>query len=294
MTQRIISTSRQVRLDAILECLLADENETAQSLSTRFGLSLMTVHRDLDELQRRGVVRKFRGGVSVARTSTYEISAPLRRLVAVPQKKAIAAAAARMVAPGQSILLDDSTTVASMLDHLLDIEELHIVTNYLPTLTRIAHDGGTTVTAIGGTLDMGHESFLGVGAVAAIRNLRVDTAFFSTTSADLDGTYHQEESIVSVKAEMMRSARRRVLLVDSGKLGGTSLHRVSGWEVVDDLVTDIGAPADLLGALRAQGVRVTTIDPAMPFPEPRRDPGTDPGDSHEADSHKADTHKEEK
>jgi len=286
MTQRIISTSRQARLDAILECLLADENETAQSLSTRFGLSLMTVHRDLDELQRRGVIRKFRGGVSVARTSTYEISAPLRRLVAVPQKKAIAAAAAAsMVAPGQSILLDDSTTVATMLDHLLDIEELHIVTNYLPTLTRIAHDGGATVTAIGGTFDIGHESFLGVGAVAAIRNLRVDTAFFSTTSADLDGTYHQEESIVPVKAEMMRSARRRVLLVDSSKLGGTSLHRVSGWKVVDDLVTDIGAPADLLDALRAQGVRVTTIGPATPFPEARREPGTDAVGTDEAGTH---------
>ncbi|MGX6512794.1 DeoR/GlpR family DNA-binding transcription regulator [Rhodococcus sp. SJ-2] len=278
MSQRIISHSRRGRLDAILECLLADETESAQSLATRFGVSLMTVHRDLDELQRRGVVRKFRGGVSVARTSTYEISAPLRRLVAVPQKKAIAAAAARMVGPGQSVLLDDSTTVAMTLDHLLGIEELHIVTNYLPTLTRIAHEGGPTVAAIGGTFDVGHESFLGLGAVGAIRALRVDTAFLSTTTADADGLYHQEESIVAVKSEMLRSARRRVLLVDSGKLGDTSLHQISEWDAVDDLITDVDAPADLLDALRSRGVTVTVVDPAPRTTEPA--PGTEAADQH--------------
>lgn len=282
MTQRSISESRRERLDAILECLIADETESAQSLASRFGVSLMTVHRDLDELQRRGVVRKFRGGVSVARTSTYEISAPLRRLVAVPQKKAIAAVAARMVGPGQSVLLDDSTTAAMMLDHLLGIEDLHIVTNYLPTLARIAHEGGPTVAAIGGTFDVGHESFLGVGAVGAIRALRVDIAFFSTTTADVDGIYHQEESIVAVKSEMMRSSRRRVLLVDSGKLGDTSLHQVAEWGGVDDLITDAGADVSLLDALRSRGVSVTVVDPT-PHGEPAfhdtdSGPGTDAAD----------------
>ena len=261
MTQRAISDSRQERLDAILECLLAEQDASAQSLAGRFGISLMTAHRDLDELQRRGIVRKFRGGVSVHRTGTYEIAATLRRLVAVPQKRAIAAAAQRLVEPGQSVLLDDSTTAASLLDHLLEIEDLHLVTNYLPALSRITADGRSTLTAIGGTYDVGHESFLGVAAAAAIRSVRVDTAFFSTSSADVDGTYHQEESIVAVKTEMIRSARRRVLLMDSSKLGGTSLHLVSDWSSIDDLVTDAAAPADLLAALRARGVTVTVVEP---------------------------------
>lgn len=261
MTQRTISDSRQERLDAILEYLLVEPDASAQSLAVRFGISLMTAHRDLDELQRRGIVRKFRGGVSVQRTSTYEIAATLRRLVAVPQKRAIATAAQRLVEPGQSVLLDDSTTAASMLDHLLDVEDLHIVTNYLPALSRITADGRAALTAIGGTYDVGHESFLGVAAAAAIRSVRVDTVFFSTSSADAAGTYHQEESIVAVKTEMIRSARRRVLLMDSSKLGGTSLHLVSDWSSIDDLVTDAAAPDDLLAALRARGVTVMVVDP---------------------------------
>lgn len=261
MGRKVISASRQERLDAILEQLLADETATAQSLAAHFGVSLMTVHRDLDELQSRGVIRKFRGGVSVARTSTYEISAPLRRRLAVPQKEAIAAAAARLVEPGQSILLDDSTTVAKVVDHLLGLEDLHVVTNYLPTLSRIAQHGGVSTTAVGGTYDAGHESFLGIGAVAAIRALRVDTAFVSTTTLDEYGIYHQEESIVAVKSAMLRAARRRVLLADSTKLGKTSLHLIAEWDAIDDLVTDSGASGDVLDALSAAGVRVTIADP---------------------------------
>ncbi|GAB2643785.1 DeoR/GlpR family DNA-binding transcription regulator [Prescottella soli] len=261
MVQRSISDSRQERLDAILEYLLAEGDASAQSLAGRFGVSLMTAHRDLDELQRRGIVRKFRGGVSVQRTSTYEIAATLRRLVAVPQKRAIAAAAYRLVEPGQSVLLDDSTTAATALDHLLKVEGLHIVTNYLPAMSRIATDGRIALTAIGGTYDIGHESFLGVAAASAIRGMRVDTVFFSTSSADIAGTYHQEESIVAVKTEMIRSARRRVLLMDSSKLGGTSLHLVSDWSAIDDLITDTAAPAELLDTLRSRGVAVTVVDP---------------------------------
>ena len=262
---KAISTPRQERLDAIIEVLLADDTTSAQALAETFGVSLMTVHRDLDELQRRGIVRKFRGGVSVARTSTYEISAALRRRLAVPEKSAIAAAAARTVTPGSSILLDDSTTVASMVDHLLDVEDLHVVTNYLPTLTRLACAatgvGSSTVTGLGGTYNVGHESFLGVGAVNAIRALRVDVAFLSTTTVDTEGLYHQEESIVAVKSAMIRSARRSVLLADSTKLGATSLHRICDWDVVDELITDTAAPTELLDTLRARGVQVTTVDP---------------------------------
>ncbi|WP_277369711.1 DeoR/GlpR family DNA-binding transcription regulator [Rhodococcus rhodochrous] len=261
MPTRTISASRQERLDAIIEVLLADDTTSAQALAESFGISLMTVHRDLDELQRRGIVRKFRGGVSVARTSTYEISAPLRRRLSVAEKVAIAAAAARTVAPGSSILLDDSTTVAAMLDHLVDIEDLHVVTNYLPTLAALTRHGGSTVTGIGGTYDVGHESFLGLGAVDAIRALRVDVAFLSTTTVDVEGLYHQEESIVAVKSAMIRSARRRVLLADSTKFGTTSFHRICDWDVIHEVVTDTAAPAELLDTIRARGVRVTTVEP---------------------------------
>ncbi|MGX7727967.1 DeoR/GlpR family DNA-binding transcription regulator [Rhodococcus sp. 2H158] len=250
---------RQERLDAILESLLADDHATAQGLAERFGVSLMTVHRDLDELQRRGVVRKFRGGVSVERTGTYEIAAAVRRRLALPQKRALGAAAARIVAPGTSIMLDDSTTVATVIERLADVEDLRVVTNYLPGLAALTHHTGIETVALGGTFDVGHESFLGAGALAAVRGVRVDTLFLSTTTADTDGLYHQEDSIVALKTEMLRVAARRVLLLDSGKIGRRSFHLVADWRAIDDVLVDDGAPADFVDGLRTRGVRVQVV-----------------------------------
>lgn len=259
---------RQERLDAILESLLADERATAQALAERFGVSLMTVHRDLDELQRRGVVRKFRGGVSIERTGTYEIAAAVRRRLALPQKLALGAAAAQTVAPGTSIMLDDSTTVATMIDHLAGAEDLRVVTNYLPGLAALTRHAAVETVALGGTYDVGHESFLGAGALAAVRGVRVDTLFLSTTTADADGLYHQEDSIVSLKAEMLRVADRRVLLLDSGKIGRRSFHLVAGWDAIDDAIVDDAAPAHFVDALRTRGIRVQVVRvPPTPNPD---------------------------
>ncbi|MDI9916778.1 DeoR/GlpR family DNA-binding transcription regulator [Rhodococcus sp. IEGM 1379] len=259
MTRRLITHTRQERLDGILECLMADESASAQSLAAHFDISLMTVHRDLDELQRRGIVRKFRGGVSIERTSSYEIAAALRRRIALPQKLAIGAVAASGVSPGQVVMLDDSTTASQMIQYLIDIEELRVVTNYLPSLHELSSVTGISVTAIGGDFDSGHESFVGEGAAKAVRELRVDALYFSTSSADHDGIYHQEEKVVRLKSEMIRCAGRRILLMDSSKLGQTSLHRVGGWDVINELITDDGAAVEVLESIRAQGVVVRTV-----------------------------------
>lgn len=255
--------TRPQRLEEILQLLLDDEKSSAQSLAARFNVSVMTIHRDLDELQRRGMVRKFHGGVSVARTGNHEIAASLRRNIATENKQRLAQSAADLLTPGQSLFLDDSTTVAFMAPAVANIDGLGISTNYLPLLNTLAAAGAAEVRAIGGTYDHSHESFLGLAAVRAVQELRVDMAFVSTSTADADGFYHQEEAIVELKMAMLRSARRRVLLMDSSKLGQSSMHRLGGWDNVDDLITDALAPADFLGQLKTLGVRVHVAPDAM-------------------------------
>ena len=259
MTQRIIRSARQERLHGILETLLEDKSASPQSLAARFDVSVMTMHRDLDEMQRRGLLRKVHGGVVVERTRSHEIAASLRSGVAVPQKLALAAAAAKYVNDGDVVMLDDSTTVAGMIPHLADFEDLRVVTNYLPALADLAAHGDIAVQAIGGDYDHAHESFLGIGAVQAVHALRADTVFFSGTSADLAGSYHQEEKIIALKAQMLASARNRVMLMDSSKFGHDSLHLMTAWKDVDRLITDDGLSQEMLDGLQAQGVTVEVV-----------------------------------
>lgn len=219
----------------------------------------MTIHRDLDELQARGMVRKFHGGVSVARTGNYEIPASLRRKIGTTRKRLLAKAAVAMVEPGQAILMDDSTTVAHMAPFLGVHDGLAVMTNYRPLADELIEAGEVLVRGIGGDYDHSHESFLGIGAVNAVRDIRVDLAFVSTSSADKDGIYHQEERIVQLKSAMLSSARRRILLMDSSKLAASSMHRIGGWDCIDVLLTDDGAPPELIAELRTSGVTVQVL-----------------------------------
>ena len=83
---------------------------SANDLVEAFGVSVMTVHRDLDELERQGVVRKYRGGVSAQPTSVFESNVAYRLNTAQTEKTAIARHARAMIEPGMSVMLDDSTS----------------------------------------------------------------------------------------------------------------------------------------------------------------------------------------
>lgn len=259
MSQRIVRSARQERLHGILQTLLEDKSASPQSLATLFDVSVMTMHRDLDELQRRGLLRKVHGGVVVERTRSHEIAASLRTRLAVQQKLAIATAAARQVRAGEVIMLDDSTTAAGVIPHLLGIEDLRIATNYLPALIELATTGDFAVQALGGDFDHAHESFLGIGAIQAARAIRADTLFFSGTSANLSGVYHQEEKIVALKAQMVASSRRCVLVMDSSKFGQDSLHLMTEWHDVDQLITDDGISDEIVEGLSSQGVDIQVV-----------------------------------
>lgn len=254
-----MTQNRDARLAAIVDHLVEIGSESAKQLAARFEVSVMTVHRDLDELERRGLVRKFHGGASVTRTGSYEIAAAIRRRLAVPQKQALANAAVRSIRDGQAVMIDDSSTVAAMVDPLIRSGmAVQVISNYLPSLSALSRSTRIVHRAIGGEYDRSHESYLGVGAVDAVRGLRPDIVFVSFTTADAAGIYHQEERIVALKQEMLRSARRRVLLMDETKLGSTSLYRVGGWDIIDELITTSAAPAAVLAEIE-QHVAVTVV-----------------------------------
>lgn len=265
-----MSNHRQRRLEEILDRLAVRGTAQAKELADEFEVSVMTIHRDLDELERRGAVRKFHGGVTVARTRSHEISAAIRRRLAVEEKLALSRFIVERIQPNQTIMMDDSTTVEPIAELLAgaENEELRVITNSLTVINQLANEPGVIITALGGQYDPSHESFLGVGAVEAVRALRCESLFVSTTSVDADGIYHQEESVVALKLEMLRSARHRALLVDSTKFTEASLHRVCGWDMIDELVVTDRAPADLLA--RIADTTLTTIT-TVPLPPPTAD-----------------------
>ncbi|HEY0695580.1 MAG TPA: DeoR/GlpR family DNA-binding transcription regulator [Kribbella sp.] len=248
------------RQSAIGDFVLAQGSATAADLAEHFQVSLMTIHRDLDELQRQGIVRKFRGGATAQRSGVFESNIAYRTKSMRAEKDAIAHKALELVEPGMAIMLDDSTTALALARHLETITPLTVVTNFLDGLNLLATARGIRLVALGGDYDPLHNSFLGVSCVEAIESLQVDMCFTSTSAVSGGHASHQEPHVVIVKRAMLQSAEQNILLVDHTKLGRIALHKVAPLTAFERVIVDDGASAD---ALRDLAERKVNYDVAL-------------------------------
>jgi DeoR/GlpR family transcriptional regulator of sugar metabolism len=242
--------SQENRRQLIAERVVEHGTVTVAWLAEVTGVSVMTVHRDLDALARRGVLRRFRGGVSALPTSVFESNLDYRLGVHVPEKEAVARAAAELVEPGMSVLLDDSTSVLALAGLLPARAPLTVLTNARRVLDVFAGCEEIRLIALGGEYSQTHDSFLGVACVEAIESMSVDLVLVSTSAMNAHMTFHQEQDVVLVKRAMLGSGARTALLMDHSKVARTALHRLCPVADFDHVVVDEGVEAELLAELR--------------------------------------------
>jgi DeoR/GlpR family transcriptional regulator of sugar metabolism len=242
--------ARTARQQQIADHVLAAGSASAAELVDLTGVSLMTVHRDVDELARRGLVRRYRGGVSAQPTSVFEAHSDYRRTVHRVEKAAVAEAALPMVEPGSSIMVDDSTTALALVERLESVGPLTVVTNYLPAIELLRAMPEVRLIALGGDYSRTHDSFGGMSCIESIARMSVDAVFVSTSSMSGTMTYHQEQEIVLVKRAMLDAAARSVLLMDSSKARRRALHQLRPLDDFDALVVDDGLGGELLTQMR--------------------------------------------
>lgn len=259
MTNDVTERSRPAQRQAqIAEHVMQHGSVSATDLSEMFQVSLMTIHRDLDELERQGAVRKYRGGVSAQPSSVFESNVSYRLRASRAEKAAIAKQARELIEPGMAIMLDDSTTTLELARLLEDAAPLTVMTNFLETIKLLTGVRGIRLLALGGEYYPTHDSFLGVPCIDAVESLRVDLLFASTSAISGSYAYHQEQEIVLVKRAMIRAAQRSVLMIDNTKLGKVALHRLVPLSDIDLVITDRNASPESLLEMRENGVKYET------------------------------------
>jgi DeoR/GlpR family transcriptional regulator of sugar metabolism len=238
------------RRERIAEIVLGREAVAARELATLFDVSLMTVHRDLDELERQGVLRKIRGGATPQPSSLFESNVRYRLAAARAEKESLARHVLGSIEPGQAVLLDDATTTLALARLLPTIAPLTVITNSRPVIDLLYGTPEIRLIALGGEYFASHDSFMGVLCEDALASVRADVLFMSTSAVSHGVAWHQEQVTVSAKRAMLRAAGRRVLLIDHHKLGKTALHQLAPLTDFDLVVVDEGVDASGLAQLR--------------------------------------------
>ena len=248
--------AKDQRHQRILAALATDPTVRISALAAEFGVSGETVRRDIEELSRRGEVRRTYGGASITHAGVQpELSS--RERMAVAERARIGTAAAAMVEPGEVLMVDAGSTTAHFARALAARAiPVTVLTNSHAVAAELGGKPGVRVVACPGDFDAAERAAYGAETDAFLRRFNADTAVIGATGLSLEGPTDAESRASWVKRAMIDRATRRVLLADSGKFGRTSIERICGWDGLTDLVTDAPPTADLDAALRRAGVRL--------------------------------------
>ncbi|MGV9563669.1 DeoR/GlpR family DNA-binding transcription regulator [Streptomyces sp. NPDC003480] len=223
----------------ILRALRSGGPAAVTDLSGQLGVSAATIRRDLVKLEKDGLLTRVRGG-AVADEGDQP-SAEVAE-VRVPEKDAIAARAAAMVADGRSVLLDIGTT-AYRLARRLHGRRLTVITGNLVVYEELADDEGIELVLLGGMVRREHRSLVGFLTEDNLRQLHADWLFLGTSGVRPGGQVMDTTVVeVPVKRAMIKAADKVALLADSAKFPGTGMAKVCGPGDLDVVVTN--APVD--------------------------------------------------
>ncbi len=229
------------RLEQILKLTQAHGTVTNITLAEKLGVSLMTVRRDIIELEHRGLLRRVHGGVQSAASPDRGFS--LRSRQQQTAKHAIGAAAALLVQDFETIYLDAGSTAFEMALSLRQrsVKGVRVVTHAINIAAELSGLNHIGVVQIGG--EVFGQTFAATGplAIQAIRTLSFDQFFMSAQGFDLrNGLTDSNLLEVEVKQAVLAATKKVVLIADSSKWGVTSFARVAALNVVSQIITDSG------------------------------------------------------
>lgn len=251
--------ARQDRLIEIADLVLELGAIPLDRLAERFGVSTMTIYRDIAELEEGGVLVRSRGMVTARATSLNETTVAFRLARNTDVKQALSARAAQLVRSGQTIMVDDSSTVQGIVAEVAPKAPLTLITNAQVVAREAGGKQGVRLFVVGGRYRSTLDSFYGSSTIAVLGTLCADLCFLSITGIENGRLYHPYEENIEVKRAMMRSAARSVLVVDSSKFGHRSTHLLGGVEDFDVVVVDDGIPEAELAVLREADVQLELV-----------------------------------
>lgn len=235
------------------------EFASLEELSERVDVSVSTVRRDLTLLEAKGALRRTHGGARLVAPKSDEFIFTARDTHQLGEKEAIGKAAAALIQPNQGVIIDSGTTAYHVAKHLGG-KASHVITNSLPVANHFGSDNSVEVLVTGGVIYPRLGVLVGPLAVESLSGMHADVAVMSAGGITLDGITNSHALLIDIQRAMLKSAQRIIFCLDHTKFNRRSVSPLCELDVVDTIVTDAQAPADLVDQLKQTGIEVVVAD----------------------------------
>jgi len=228
---------------------------TVETLTKELFVSGATLRRDLQILEEEGRIRRTHGGATLPLHSMQDIPLLARRMERMPEKQAIARAAARFISPGDTLILDASTTTLALGEALRDMGSLTIISSGLLTVQAFAVPG-RHVLCTGGMLRENSASLAGVDAADFLRDHHGTWSVVSCRGLTPDGLWESVPEEAAIKRCMLDAGDKHMLLCDGTKMNQYYLCKTCELHRIDLIITDTYPQGDILRALQSAHVEI--------------------------------------
>jgi DeoR family fructose operon transcriptional repressor len=243
---------RQKRIETYLQ---KAESASLEELAKQVDASLSTVRRDLTVLEATGTLKRTHGGARVIAAPSDEFTFSSRDTHQLTEKEAIGKACAELISANQSVIIDAGTTTYHVARHLEE-KTPHVITNSLPVANLFAGANRLEVVVSGGVIYPRLGVLVGPLAVEAFTKIHADVAIMSGGAIALEGVSNSHGLLIDIQRAMINAAQKVIFCFDHTKFGRQSVLPLCGLECIDVVVTDSGAPMDLVEQFRSKGIEV--------------------------------------
>ena len=249
------------RRQQILNLLEETGSLDVGDLADRFAVSVVTIRKDLDDLERQGLLQRTFGGAVFSHRSRFNRSFLERASEHLREKRAIAVAALEYIKDGDTIILDAGTTTLALAQLLKKhVKSAFIITCSVPVALEVS-SAGYDILLLGGMIRNKSLALLGRETLWMLDRYRADKAFLGSSGFTIEkGHTTPNPDDAQIKEAIMRVSLEKYVLVDSSKFGDQCLTRFAHLRDVDLTITDSHLPKAKVKALEAAGASLRIVD----------------------------------
>lgn len=256
------------RVVSLLEILRAQGTVSVQDLSSKLGVSLMTIRRDLQKLQDRGMVTRSHGKATMCKkvvNETYKnidsiYSLSWARTSMYDEKLRIAKYAASLIEPGDVIILDNGSTTDLVADYIPPDIDLTIACYNLNILAKVANRKNTEILFGGGYFQRSDQMFVSSESILFLESIRAHKLFLSACGVHPTlGMTCAHDFEVGVKRTVIDSSLKTILVADSSKFGAVRTEFFETLDAVDMIITDVGISLEQIEIIREKGIELALV-----------------------------------
>ncbi len=245
------------RRNQILEKLQAEKKVLVSDLSQMYDVTEETIRRDLEKLEKSGLVIKSYGGAVLNENTNLDLPFNVRKNRNVVGKQKIAGVMKELIQDGDTIMLDSSSTAVFIARALKEKQNLTVITNSIEILIELSDVTGWNVFSTGGMLREGSLDLVGPQSDRTIGTYYAKKSVISCKGLDLGkGVTDSNELLAGSKRAMLEASRQRILVADSSKFGTITFTKIADIRDFDVLVTDTEPPEEWKRYLEDCGIEV--------------------------------------